>query len=65
MKTVGRTIKYRKGFTDELNKFFQLAAEFRKKKVFIPRGVFRFKTFEEADKWHHRVLMGKYPDHQR
>ena len=65
MKTVGRTIRHKKGFSVELNKFFQLIIEFRRDKVFMPRGVFKFKTFEEAEKWRHRMLRGKAPDHQQ
>lgn len=65
MKIVGKTIRHKKGFSEELNKFFQLVVEFRKDKVFIPRGIFRFKTFEEAEKWRHKMLRGKDPDHQQ
>jgi len=65
MKMVGRKTGYVKGFSEELNKFFQLVIEFRKDKNFIPRGVFRFKTFEEAEKWRHKMLRGKSPDHQQ
>jgi len=50
MKIVGRITRHKKGFTDDLDRFFQLIAAFRKDKVFIAKGVFRFKTFEEADK---------------
>ncbi|MBI5050193.1 MAG: hypothetical protein HZC11_04785 [Nitrospirae bacterium] len=60
-----RNIRHKKGFTEELNKFFHLAVEFRKDKTFVPKGVFKFKTFEEAEKWHHRMLRGKHPDHQQ
>ena len=65
MKTVGEMRKHKRGFSDELNKFFQLAIEFRKDKVFIPRGVFRFKTFEEAEKWRHKMLRGRSPAPQQ
>jgi hypothetical protein len=65
VKTVGRAKKYRKGFDDSLNDFFKLIIEFRKDKTFIPNGVFKFKTFEEAEKWHHRMLRGKGPDPRR
>ena len=61
MKIVGRNTKHKKGFTEDLNRFFQLIAAFRKDKLFITRGVYRFKTLEEADKWHHRLLRGKSP----
>ena len=65
MKIVGRKTRHKKGFTEDLNRFFQLIAAFRKDKVFITRSVYRFKTFEEADKWHHRMLRGKSPDHRQ
>jgi hypothetical protein len=29
--------------------------------IHIPRGVFRFKTLEEADEWWERVLAGDQP----
>lgn len=65
MKSVGKMTTYKKGFNEELNKFFQLIIEFRKDKTFIPKGVFRFKTFEEAEKWRLKMLRGKRPDHQQ
>lgn len=65
MKIVGRMPGHRKGFSGELNRFFQLVMEFRRDKVFIPRGVFRFKTFEEAEKWRQSMLRGKHPDEER
>ncbi|KAF0145714.1 MAG: hypothetical protein FD156_689 [Nitrospirae bacterium] len=65
MKTVGRTARHKKGFDDALNGFLKLLVEFRKDKSFIPRGVFRFKTFEEAEKWHHKMLRGKIPDRRQ
>jgi len=65
IKITGRLTGHKKGFSEELNKFFQLIIEFRKDKVFIPKGIYRFKTFEEAEKWHHRMLRGKSPDLQR
>lgn len=63
MKTVGGVRAHKKGFSEELNKFFHLIVEFRRDKVFIPRGVFKFKTFEEAEKWRHRMLRGQSPGH--
>jgi len=62
MKVVGEMRAHGRGFTEELNKFFQLVIEFRKDQIFIPRGVFRFKTFEEVEKWRHKMLRGKSPD---
>jgi hypothetical protein len=65
MKAVGRITKYKKGFSEELNRFFQLIIEFRKDKTFMPRGVFRFSTFEEAEKWQNKMLRGKSPGPQQ
>lgn len=65
MKIIGRKTKHEKGFSKELNKFFQTVIEFRKDKIFIPKGIFRFKTFEEAEQWRHKMLRGKSPDHQQ
>ena len=63
MKIVGRrAIEYKTGWTEEKNKFFQLKAQFRKTKLITPKGVFRFKTFEEADEWMHKVMIGINPD---
>jgi len=33
MKIVGRNTKHKKGFTEDLNRFFQLIAAFRKDKL--------------------------------
>jgi hypothetical protein len=66
MKTIGnRTTAHKKGFSEELNKFLELTIEFRKQKTFIPRGVYKFRTFEEMEKWRHRMLRGKKPDLQQ
>lgn len=66
MKTIGnKTTAYKKGFSEELNKFLELTIEFRRQKTFIPRGVYKFRTFEEMEKWRHRMLRGKKPDLQQ
>ncbi len=66
MKIAGhKTTRHKKGFSEELNRFFELAKEFRKEKVFIPGGVYRFKTFEEMERWRHRMLKGRKPDLQQ
>lgn len=61
IKTVGRKPKYKKGFTEELNRFLKSLIAFRKDAVFIPKGVYRFRTFEEAEQWRHKMLRGKLP----
>gem|GEM_PF-1029078 len=65
LKIKGRMRKYKKGFTEELNEFFHLILEFKKDKTFLPRGVFRFETFEEAEKWRLKMLRGKSPDRRQ
>ena len=65
MKIAGKVKGHKKGFSEDLNKFFQLIIEFRKDNIFIPRGVFKFKTFEEAEKWRHKMLRGKSPGPQQ
>jgi hypothetical protein len=65
MKITGRRIKHKKGFSEELNRFLKSLIEFRRDNIFIPKGVYRFKTFEEAEKWRHRMLRGKRPDLQQ
>ncbi|MFH1096079.1 MAG: hypothetical protein V1749_01060 [Candidatus Desantisbacteria bacterium] len=67
MKIIVRiATKHKKGFTEELNSFFQLMKAFRKDNtVSAPCGIFRFKSFEEAEKWRHKMMRGKYPDLQQ
>ncbi len=66
MKIVGKMVtKHKKGFMEELNSFFQLIVAFRKDNTFLPGGIFRFKSFEEAEKWRYKMMRGKYPDHQQ
>lgn len=36
--------------------FFRLVLSLRGEKPFIPRGLFRFKSFEESDAWLVRVM---------
>ena len=54
-KVVG---KRRPGKADLLKArpFFEFAASIRRPKHFVPRGVYRFKTFEEADAWHLKMI---------
>lgn len=66
MKIIGRmATKYKKGFSKKLNSFFQLIGAFRKDNTFLPGGIFRFKSFEEAEKWRYKMMRGKYPDPQQ
>ena len=66
MKIIGnKATKHKKGFNEELNKFLELAKEFRRQKTFIPKGIYKFKTFEEMEKWRHKMLKGQKPDPQQ
>lgn len=41
----------------------KMAVEFRKENAkYIPNGVYHFRTFEEAERWRHQMLLGKKPD---
>ena len=64
MKTVGRTkpVAPRRGFTPELNEFLKLCARFRRSATYIPAGVYRFSSFEEANAWNMKMLLGKRPE---
>jgi hypothetical protein len=64
MKIIGRKTPEtpRKGFTPELNGFLKLCACFRESKRYIPKGVYRFTSFEEANAWNMRMLLGKRPE---
>jgi hypothetical protein len=50
MKVVGRKGRVKAGLL-RADSMQRLANELRKGKPFMPKGVFRFKTFEEADAW--------------
>jgi hypothetical protein len=61
MKIVGtrKDIK-RKGFSEDLNKFMELCVKLRSDNCRgIPRGVYKFKTFEEENEWTIRMLAGR------
>ncbi|MBU2529065.1 hypothetical protein KKF70_06755 [bacterium] len=42
----------------QLNEFLKLAATFKKVKKNWPTGVFKFKTFKDADKWRFKIITG-------
>jgi hypothetical protein len=50
MKVVGRKGKAKVNL-DTANGFLKLMRNLRGNRPFIPKGVHRFKTFEEADAW--------------
>jgi len=55
MKVVGRPGRARAGLTGA-DAMQRLANALRKGKPFMPKGVFRFKSFEEADAWKVKML---------
>lgn len=55
MKVVGRKSRVRSGLV-HADAMQRLAMELRRGKPFMPKGVFRFKTFEEADAWKLKML---------
>lgn len=46
-----------KGFTPELEGFLKLCMQFRASSRYIPSGVYRFKSFEEANEWNMKMLL--------
>jgi hypothetical protein len=55
MKVVGRKGKSKVNL-ETANGFLKLMIALRGKRPFIPKGVWRFKTFEEADAWTLRMI---------
>lgn len=55
MKVVGRRKKMRGGL-EAMNGLLELAIELRGDKPFAPRGLYRFRSYEEADEWRMRML---------
>jgi hypothetical protein len=55
MKVVGRKGKPRVDVTT-IDSLQRLANELRKGRPFMPRGVYKFRSFEDADQWKMRML---------
>ena len=55
MKIVGRKGKPRVDVTT-IDSMQRLANELRKGRPFMPKGVYKFRSFEEADEWKMRML---------
>ena len=55
MKVVGRKGKPKVNL-ETANEFLKLMRTLRGDRPFIPKGVWRFKTFEEADAWTLRMI---------
>jgi hypothetical protein len=53
-KVVGRR-RWRRGL-EASAPLLQLALELRGRKPFLPRGVYRFRSFEESDEWILKML---------
>jgi hypothetical protein len=63
MKIIGtRKSIINRGFSEELNQFLKLCIRLRKNETYIPRGIYRFKTFDEANEWNMKMLLGKKPE---
>ena len=41
---------------EAMNGLLELAIELRGNKPFAPRGIYRFKSYEEADEWRMKML---------
>jgi hypothetical protein len=54
-KTVGRRKPYSGGLAG-LQGFLEMCNRLRGDRPFLPRGVFRFKSHEEADEWTLKML---------
>ncbi len=64
MKVVGRRRFYpKKGATKEISDFLEMCLALRKEKLTggIPRGVYKFTSFEEENEWTTRMLAGVTP----
>jgi hypothetical protein len=64
MKVVGRRKPYSGGLAG-LQGFLELGNRLRGDRPFLPRGVFKFKTYEEADEWTLRMLTRPNPAPRR
>ncbi len=48
-------------FSPEWDAYLDLMWSLRQDKTFIPRGVYKFKTFEEANEWAEKMVLGEKP----
>jgi hypothetical protein len=56
-KTFGRRKEFKKPSLQEIDDFLKLGAALRQSPHLVPRGIFRFTTFEEAQQWMDHQLM--------
>jgi hypothetical protein len=64
VKIIGKRKKSSLSFED-INNFLKAISALRGEKPFIPKGVYRFKTFEEAQDWTMDMITKSIPDHRR
>ena len=50
-KVAGKRSFFRGSGVEANDGFFRLVSTLRGNRLFIPRGVYRFKTFQESDAW--------------
>ena len=63
MKVIGkRKAPDGSSFIKHWDGFVELASTLKHDKLFVPRGIYRFKTFEDANKWRDKMLLGQKPD---
>jgi hypothetical protein len=55
MKVLGKRKPYSGGL-EGMQSFFELCIRLRGDQPFIPRGVYRFKSYEDADQWTLKML---------
>jgi hypothetical protein len=55
MKVLGKRKPYSRGL-DGMQSFFELCIRLSGDQPFIPRGVYRFKSYEDADQWTLKML---------
>jgi hypothetical protein len=67
MKIIGKrsVTPFKQGFTQELNDFLELCVRFRASNRYAAHGVYRFRSFKEANEWNMKMLLGKSPQQDR
>lgn len=56
LKILGRRRQDINPSWEDANRWLHTITQLRQEKGICPRGVYRFKTFEEADEWMNRML---------
>lgn len=60
MKIIGNRSGKIKATWQEANQWLNTIKDLRQGKGICPRGVYRFKTFEEADEWMTQILIKSF-----